>query len=124
MRPATGRSVKRRVMAVALVVLAAITQEAVAQGTTVIKLVPVDEKITEVACLLYKAFVDVAGALASLVFLIAAVKWVTSRDDAKVRVRQRETMTHAVIGLLLLLMLETAVVAITGITSLPAECTI
>jgi len=111
-------------MAVALVVLAAITQEAVAQGTTVIKLVPVDEKITEVACLLYKAFVDVAGALASLVFLIAAVKWVTSRDDAKVRVRQRETMTHAVIGLLLLLMLETAVVAITGITSLPAECTI
>jgi hypothetical protein len=102
-------------------VLAAVAQTAAA-STTPGTLVSIGDKVTGISCLLYKAFVDIGGALASLVFLLAAVKWVASRDDPQTRIRQRETMMNVIIGLTLLVVVKTIVLALAGVTEVPEEC--
>lgn len=49
-----------------------------------------------------KAFKDVAGAIASLIFLWAAVQWIISRDDPAKRKQSQDTIIAVVIGILIL----------------------
>ena len=70
--------------------------------------------ITSIICNIYSAVLDIAGALAACVFMIAAVKWIASRDDAGARNSARTAMVHAIIGIIVILI---AKVVVGGITS-------
>jgi len=57
--------------------------------------------IKTIICNLFCVFVDVAGALAALVFVASAVMWIASRDDPAKRKQAKVIMIHAILGLVL-----------------------
>ena len=65
------------------------------------KVTTIGNPIRDIICNLFCVFVDVAGALAALVFVAAAVTWVASRDDPAKRKQAKVIMMHAILGLVL-----------------------
>lgn len=57
--------------------------------------------IQNVICGIYGVFIYIAATLAALVFLVAAVQWVASRDDPAKRKQAQTIMIHAIIGLII-----------------------
>jgi len=62
----------------------------------------------------------ICGALAAAVFMIAGIKWVSSRDDAGARNSARTTMVHAIAGLIVVLLAKIVVGGITGTLGIAA----
>lgn len=72
--------------------------------------------IRTIVCMLKDALVNIAGTLAALVFIIAAIKWIWSMDDPGKRKAAKDTMVHALIGLFIVAIADTIVSAIPGFT--------
>jgi len=68
--------------------------------------------IRNIVCIIVQAFVDIAGALAALVFVSAGVKYILARNSAEDRKKARDTMMHAIIGLILLAISQPLVLSI------------
>lgn len=60
------------------------------------------EKVIDIVCSLYHVFNGVVGPLAALVFVIAGVQWVASRDDPGKRKQAQDAMIVIIVGVLLL----------------------
>jgi hypothetical protein len=69
--------------------------------------------VTSIICEIFKAVLNVVGALAAAVFMISGIKWVSSRDDAGARNSARTSMVHAIIGLIVVLLARIVVGGIT-----------
>ena len=57
----------------------------------------------------YQTMTDVGGAVASLVIVIAAIKWTGSENDAGARKSAKDAIVHAVVGLIILTVGETVI---------------
>jgi hypothetical protein len=51
---------------------------------------------------LCKTFADAAGALASLMFLWAAIQWIMSRDDPGKRKKAQDMMIAVIVGVIII----------------------
>jgi hypothetical protein len=58
--------------------------------------------VTPIMGELCKALKDVAGAIASVVFIWAAVQWLSSRDDPGKRKKAQDTMIAVIIGIVII----------------------
>jgi len=82
----------------------------------------VKEKLSSVICGFYKVFFSIAGAIASLVFVIAGVKWIASENDPGARKQAKEIMVQALVGLIIVISTKAiidAVIAGTGAETCP-----
>jgi len=68
--------------------------------------------IVFIICELYLIFFQVAGGLGVLIFTIAGIMWVYSRDDPATRKKARATMIAVIIGLLIILITNQVLSAI------------
>lgn len=53
-------------------------------------------------CVIYCVVMDIAGVLATLLFVWCGLNWITSQDDPAARQRARDTMAYILLGLLLI----------------------
>jgi hypothetical protein len=58
--------------------------------------------VYSIICGLFKTFKGIVGPLAVLVFVIAGVQWIASRDDPGKRKAARDAMIAIIIGVLIL----------------------
>ncbi len=70
--------------------------------------------VSSVVCMIYRVIVRVAGAIAGLVFVIAGVKWVASQDDPGERKQAKETMKNAIIGLIIIMVANNVIQAVSN----------
>ncbi|MBM3309527.1 MAG: hypothetical protein FJY77_04665 [Candidatus Altiarchaeales archaeon] len=68
--------------------------------------VKVSERLSQVLCGFYSAIKDVATGIAAVVMVIAAVKWTASENDPGARKAAKDAMIHAIIGLMLLNLID------------------
>jgi len=68
--------------------------------------------VLNIICALIRAFFIVAGAVCALVFVYAGVLWIISQDDPGKRKQALVTMTHAIIGLIIIGAANTIVIAL------------
>ena len=57
--------------------------------------------VTGIVCGIYDVFWAIAGGIASLIFVIAGVKWVASENDPGSRKAAKDAMVHALVGLII-----------------------
>jgi len=72
--------------------------------------------MTETICKIFSVMREIAGGLAALVITIAGFKWVGSAEDPGVRKQAKDTIVHALIGLLIISVATNLVALITGST--------
>ncbi|MFC2154354.1 pilin [Candidatus Altiarchaeota archaeon] len=70
--------------------------------------------VSSVVCMIYRVIIRVAGAIAGLVFVIAGVKWVASQDDPGERKQAKETMKNAIIGLIIIVVADEVIQAVSS----------
>jgi len=70
--------------------------------------------LTSVICDLYDVILYISGMIAGLVFVMAGVKWVGSMDDPGARKQAKDTMIHAIVGLIIVIIAKTLVEVILG----------
>jgi hypothetical protein len=66
----------------------------------------VKERLSQVLCGFYSAIKNIATGIAAVVMVIAAVKWTASENDPGARKAAKDAMIHAIIGLMLLNMID------------------
>jgi len=71
--------------------------ETVAAQTTVISL------ITHLICRLITVLWGISAAVATIVIVVAGIKWIGSSEDASARAQAKATIVHAVIGLIIVI---------------------
>ena len=59
--------------------------------------------ITSLICRLILVLYGIAAAVASIVIVIAGIRWVGSAEDAGARASAKSTMIHAIIGLIIVI---------------------
>lgn len=92
---------KLRVLTTLGLVLIAITMvSAQPSWSTMASIITVP--VRTIVCMLRAALVQIAGALAGLVFVFAGVKYLASADDPGKRKAAKDTMIHALIGLIII----------------------
>jgi hypothetical protein len=69
----------------------------------------VNKVASPVLCGVYKGFKNIATGVAAVVMVIAAVKWTASENDPGARKAAKDAMIHAVVGLLLLNIIDTVI---------------
>jgi len=69
--------------------------------------------VLDIVCALLCAMFEIAGALAALVFVYSGVRWIASQDDPGKRKSARDTMIHAIIGLIIVGVAEIIVTNVT-----------
>lgn len=84
-----------------------------ASGTIVDQIV--SPMITTI-CKIYCVINSIAGGLAALVITISGLKWVGSAEDPGVRKQAKDTIIHALIGMLIIIIATNLVELITGST--------
>jgi hypothetical protein len=72
--------------------------------------------LTEMLCDLYDLFVYIASGVAAVVMGIAGLKWVGSENDPAARKQAKETIVHAIIGLILVIVARQLVAILVGTT--------
>ena len=72
--------------------------------------------LTSVICDLYDVVLYVSGMIAALVFVMSGVKWVASMDDPGSRKAAKDTMIHAIVGLIIVVIAKELVNAVIGST--------
>jgi hypothetical protein len=100
---------RKIILAVGLVVLCAALS---ASGTVKEIVAP----MTQTICMIYDVMKNMAGGLAALVITIAGFKWVGSAEDPGARKQAKDTIIHAIIGMLLISVATDLVKLITGST--------
>ena len=60
--------------------------------------------LTDMICELYDLFIYIASGVAALVMGIAGLKWVGSENDPGARKQAKETIIHAIIGLIIVVL--------------------
>ncbi|MDD5111991.1 MAG: TrbC/VirB2 family protein [Candidatus Altiarchaeota archaeon] len=58
-------------------------------------------KVGNVVCGFYDVFKSIATGVAAVVMVIAGVKWVASENDPGARKAAKDTMVHAIVGLII-----------------------
>jgi len=86
---------KKVFLAIGLFFLATACVDA-AVGHTIIS-----DPVSEIVCALKNAFVQIVGALSAVIFAAAGLRWIASRDDPGKRKQAKDTMVHAIIGLVI-----------------------
>ena len=71
-----------------------------AQSATVTSVITI---ITNLICRLILVLYGIAAAVASIVIVIAGIRWVGSAEDAGARAAAKSTMIHAIIGLIIVI---------------------
>jgi hypothetical protein len=92
---------KRTIILVATAVLVALTAIFVESAPTTPDPSIISSPVSEIACAIKNALVHIVGALAAVIFAAAGLRWVASRDDPGKRKQARDTMVHALIGLVI-----------------------
>lgn len=69
--------------------------------------------VTTVICGIYRVFYYIAGAIASVIFVIAGIKWIASENDPGTRKAAKDTMVHALVGLIIVLISVSVIEAVT-----------
>lgn len=93
---------KKRTACLALAVLLISAACASADTTTREKIRDAVVTVSPIMSQLCLALRDVGGAIASLIFIWAAVQWITSRDEPAKRNKARDTMIAVIIGIVIL----------------------
>jgi len=57
--------------------------------------------VIAILCGLWDGFKLIAGALATLVFIVAGVQWIYNADDPSKRKAAKEIMVHVIVGLII-----------------------
>lgn len=57
--------------------------------------------ISSIVCMFRQALIDIVGALASIIFVKAGLTWIWSQDDPGKRKAAKDSMVHAVVGLVI-----------------------
>jgi len=63
-------------------------------------------KVRVVVCGFYYAFRDIVTGVAAVVMVFAGVKWISSENDPGARKAAKDAMIHALIGLILISLIE------------------
>lgn len=71
--------------------------------------------IDYILCMIATALMDVASALAALVFVFAGVTFIAAMDDPGKRKSAKDTMIHAIIGLIIILVAENIINSVSSI---------
>jgi hypothetical protein len=71
-------------------------------------------KVTGIICSFFRTFYYIAGAIASLVIVIAGVKWAASENDPGARKQAKDAIIHAIIGLILVILVSQLVKQVIG----------
>ena len=74
----------------------------------------IQNSLASLICGIYSVFVGIAGAVASLVFVIAGVKWIASENDPGARKQAKDIMVQALVGLIIILVANDIIQAITA----------
>ncbi len=85
--------------------------------------VEISEVVNVVVCKIFGIIVAIAGGIAALVIAFAGIQWVMSREEPGVRKTAFESMKHAVIGLILILVASTIVSEVSTGTNPLKGCT-
>jgi len=72
------------------------------------------DPMTNAICNIYDLITNVAGAIAALVITIAGFKWAGSADDPGARKAAKDSIIHALIGMLIIIIATDLVQLITG----------
>jgi len=59
-------------------------------------------KVMPIICGLYYTFILIAGALAAVMIVYAGIKWIGSSDDPAARKSAKETIIHAIVALIII----------------------
>ena len=78
--------------------------------------------VDSIVCGVYDVFLGVAGAIASLIFVIAGVKWVASENDPGSRKAAKDAMVHALVGLIIVGVAYLIINAAAGALGLTGSC--
>jgi hypothetical protein len=70
--------------------------------------------MTQTICKIFSVMQNIAGGLAALVITIAGFKWVGSAEDPGARKQAKDTIVHALIGMLIITISTNLVALITG----------
>ncbi|MFH1126304.1 MAG: hypothetical protein V1703_04200 [Candidatus Altiarchaeota archaeon] len=98
-------------------VLVFIASTSSATGTAVGIETKVKEVGSNVICALARALAAIVTGIAALVFVLAGVKWTASENDPGARKAAKEAMIHAIVGMILLLIIQ-SVISTVGIAGL------
>ncbi len=80
--------------------------------------------VNTVVCKIFGIICAVAGGIAALIIAFAGAQWVMSREEAGVRKQALETMKHAIIGLIVILVASTIVTEVSmGTDPIFKSCT-
>jgi len=80
--------------------------------------------IRSIVCMFVRVVILVAAAIAAVVFVVAGTRWVISRDDAAKRKQAKESMIHAIIGLVIIGIADNLVEGVRSATLTFAPCTV
>ncbi|MBM3309526.1 MAG: hypothetical protein FJY77_04660 [Candidatus Altiarchaeales archaeon] len=75
----------------------------------------VKKVVRPVLCDIYGGFRDIATGVAAVVMVIAGVKWTASENDPGARKAAKDAMIHAIVGLLLLNVIDVVINMAAGI---------
>ncbi|MFC2154353.1 pilin [Candidatus Altiarchaeota archaeon] len=67
-----------------------------------------------IICAIFEAFVYISGAMATLIIVYAAIRWIGSADDPGARKVAKHMMWHAVMALVIVLVADSIVGYVTG----------
>jgi len=59
-------------------------------------------KISNIVCAFYGAFKDIATGVAALIMVLSGIRWVASENDPGARKAAKDSMIHALVGLILI----------------------
>ncbi|MDD5111871.1 MAG: hypothetical protein PHG85_04955 [Candidatus Altiarchaeota archaeon] len=74
----------------------------------------VTSKVSTVVCGFYLVFKSIATGVAAVVMVLAGVKWVASENDPGARKAAKDTMIHAIVGLIIVTIVSD-VIALVGL---------
>ncbi len=74
----------------------------------------ISSPVKEIVCMLKDGLVNIAGALASLIFIISGLRYIWSMDDPSKRKAAKDSMVHAIVGLLIVATADTVITLIPG----------
>jgi len=72
----------------------------------------VETKVGSILCGIYYIFKGIVGPLAVLLFAVAGISWIVSRDEPAKRKQAEAAMIAIIVGVLLLLIVEPILITI------------
>lgn len=72
-------------------------------------------RVTPILCAFVGIFRSVATGVAAVVMVIAGIKWIGSENDPGARKAAKDTMVHAIVGLIIVMIIGSIIDLFTGI---------